>query len=300
MRHSTVLLVVAALCAMVGFCGPASATGLPIDGSVPPPGADDWHCKPTAAHPDPVVLVHGTWDNQDTWNSLSPVLAANGYCVFTLNYGKDTSSLRGMSPGVYGTGDITKSAVQLADFIRNVRTATSAAHVDIVAHSQGGVVARQYMRFDGGADPADPRRNVVRKLITLGATNHGTKSGELGYPLDTASASGPMAGVVTALIGVAAVQQIAGSRFLARLNAGGDTEPGVDYTVIATRSDHVDTPPASTFLRAGPDAVVDNLWVQGVCAGTRVSHIGFPKSPTVIRMVLKALDPSYSGPVCGR
>jgi triacylglycerol esterase/lipase EstA (alpha/beta hydrolase family) len=51
-----------------------------------PPGSNDWSCRPTAAHPYPVVLVHGTFGNMtDSWQALSPLLANNGYCVFALD-----------------------------------------------------------------------------------------------------------------------------------------------------------------------------------------------------------------------
>src|SRR4051794_9919989 len=42
----------------------------------PPPGANDWSCQPSAAHPRPVLLVHGLLANQTVnWQTASPVLA---------------------------------------------------------------------------------------------------------------------------------------------------------------------------------------------------------------------------------
>src|SRR5687767_5094518 len=52
------------------------------------PGTNDWTCKPTAEHPRPVVLVHGTFGNQSTnWQTYGPLLKNNGYCVFAPTYG---------------------------------------------------------------------------------------------------------------------------------------------------------------------------------------------------------------------
>jgi hypothetical protein len=62
--------------------------------------------QPSAAHPDPVVLVRGTFGNMtDSWEALSPLLANAGYCVYALNYG-------GSSPSnpIQATGPIETSA----------------------------------------------------------------------------------------------------------------------------------------------------------------------------------------------
>ena len=63
-------LAITLLCA-----APAAAQTNPIFQSpgIPPPGANNPACKPAAAHPYPVILVHGTFgDMTVSWNALSP------------------------------------------------------------------------------------------------------------------------------------------------------------------------------------------------------------------------------------
>lgn len=102
----------------------------------------------------PVVLVHGSLENMAfNWYTASPLLKNAGYCVFALNYSQEDSRLIG-APGSSrpgGSGDIVQSAQQLSAFVDQVLAATGASKVDLVGHSQGGMMPRWYMRFDGGA-----------------------------------------------------------------------------------------------------------------------------------------------------
>ena len=133
--------------------------------SASPPGANNFGCQPSPAHPQPVVLVHGTFEDMaNNWQALSPLLVNNGYCVFAFNYGGFGGS---DTIGVYGTGPIETSALQLSSFIDRVLSATNAQQVDIVGHSQGGMMPRYYLKFLNGA-------SKVHALIGLAPSNHGT------------------------------------------------------------------------------------------------------------------------------
>ena len=258
--------------ALVGFNSPQT----------PPPGADDFGCRPTSAHPDPVVLVNGTFANQDdNWQAVSPLLADNGYCVFTFNYG-------GPSPSadIQGTGDIAVSAGQLAAFVTRVLAATGTAQVDLVGHSQGGMMPRYYLKFLGGA-------RYVHTLVALAPSNHGTTLDGLTALVQAFGAAGLVNGALNALC-PACVEQEAGSAFLTSLNAGGDTVPGVTYTVIESRYDEVVTPYTSAFL-SGPG--VTDITLQDQCPLDLTDHLEIAADPVALADVLNALDPAHHMPV---
>lgn len=260
-----------------------------------PAGANDWSCRPSAAHPRPVVLVHGTWEGAySTWARLSPALKRAGFCVFAQNYGRSDPLSGGgvlsVVPGLYGTGRVEDSAKQLGVFVDRVLAATGATQVDAVGHSQGGVVIRQYMRFGGGSHPADPAKNKIAHVVTFGATNHGTTVDGIGALAATLRDAGVDIGPVTDILaGVSGEEQLVGSPFIRRLNAGGDTDPGVDYTAIATRFDQLSTPYTATFLTAGPGATVHNVTVQDGCPFDFSDHSDLPFDPRAISITLRAL-----------
>jgi triacylglycerol esterase/lipase EstA (alpha/beta hydrolase family) len=253
-----------------------------VSSSESPPGANDWSCKPTTAHPRPVVLVHGTFaDMSDSWQALSPLLVNNGYCVFALNYGSSNGS---GALGIYGTGSIPASASELSSFVDRVLAATGASQVDVVGHSQGGMMPRYYMKFDGGAAK-------VHTLVGLASSNHGTTANGL----FTIAEHIPGA---TAFFGLcqACEEQASGSSFMASLNAGGDTLPGVSYTVIESAYDEVVTPYTSAFL-SGPG--VTNITLQSQCFLDLGEHLSMPYDHIADADVLSALDPSHpQHPLC--
>lgn len=287
-RHRRTFAALATLAlagsALVLSGGPASASSpsvsavksanaaKPPAASVPtlsPPGANDFTCKPTAAHPDPVVLVPGTFESMvKNWSTLSPILKQAGYCVYALDYG--------VTYGVPATGPIAASAKELKVFVDKVLASTRARKVDIVGHSQGGMMPRYYLAFLGGA-------KKVNHLVGIAPSNHGTQG-------VITPAPGDATGTGTAgFVCQACADQSAGSAFLTTLNSRGDTVKGVYYTVLSTRYDEVVTPFQSQFL-AGAATQVTNITLQDACPLDVIDHDQTPNDPVVHQWVLNALS----------
>jgi triacylglycerol esterase/lipase EstA (alpha/beta hydrolase family) len=285
MRRTLVALVVL-IAALAASVTAASAAGLPvlyngllgyahISPTANPPGSNDWSCRPSAAHPRPVVLVHGTFaDMSDSWQALSPLLHNHGYCVFALNYGAHDGS---DAAGIYGVGEIGESAAELAGFVDRVLEATGASQVDMVGHSQGGMMPRYYLRELGGAAK-------VHTLVGLAPSNHGTDLDGLFTLAEFFPGANEFLGLCPAC-----GEQAAGSAFLEALNSGGDTVPGVDYTAIESRYDEVVTPYTSAFL-SGPN--VTNVLLQSQCPLDGGEHLSMPYDHIADADVLTALDPA--------
>jgi triacylglycerol esterase/lipase EstA (alpha/beta hydrolase family) len=292
MRKRTVAAVALALAGLAIAAGPAAAE-LPViyngvlgyahvSSNESPPGANNWSCKPSAAHPRPVVLVHGTFiDMSASWQALSPLLVNDGYCVFALNYGSSNGS---GALGVYATGEIPASAEELSSFVNRVLAATGAHKVDIVGHSQGGMMPRYYMRYLGGA-------SKVHTLVGLAPSNHGTTVNGLFTIAEHIPGATSFEGLCQAC-----EEQAAGSPFIAKLNAGGETLPGVSYTVIESRYDEVVTPYTSAFLNGSG---VHNITLQSQCVLDLGEHLSMPYDHIADADVLTALDPTHpQHPAC--
>ena len=245
MVASVAVLAVALVVGVVGPVAPASAA--------PTSGVDDWSCRPSAAHPSPVVVVHGTFGDSSTLlRRLKRSVAAAGYCVFALDYGRRA------------TGPVEQSAQELSAYVDRVLAATGARRVSLVGHSQGGMMPRYYVRFLGGAAKVDD-------VVGLAPSNHGTRT-----PLLLA----PGLGVLCP----ACLQQARGSDFLAALNQGDETPAPVSWTTVVTRLDEVVLPYGSGFLDGAT-----NVTLQRVCPLHLPGHLLLPSDGAAIRITLDAL-----------
>ncbi|EME17465.1 lipase [Rhodococcus triatomae BKS 15-14] len=250
-------------------------------GSVPP-GTNDFGCRPTAKHPRPVVLAHGSDSSSySDWAAIAPRLHDAGYCVFAVDFGG--------APGAttFGTEDMYVSGEQVAGFVGRVLRETGAAKVDLVGFSQGATVTRYFIAELGGA-------GVVDQWIGLASPSYGGVFYGLVPAADAIPGGRDLVSLFTT---VAVAQQAEGSDFLAALNADGDTVPGVSYTTIGTRYDEMIQPYTNIALR-GPGAT--NILIQDRCPQNMTGHMNMVYDEYTIGLTLQVLDPRASDPVCTR
>lgn len=248
------------------------------------PGANQWDRPMSKAHPNPVILMHGTAGGAQTnWGLYVPLLVQQGFSPFTLTFGAvkavpwPLSALGGMAP-------LEESAVEFGEFVDKVLDATGADKVDVVGHSQGTLVPGYYAKQLGGADK-------INKYVSLAPLWQGTEvfTNKLAGPVEFRIALDVAHHVHFA----AAEQMMRGSEFLAALNSGGGPYvPGIGYVNISTRHDEFVRPYTSGQVPGGPDDDVINIVVQDTCRHDFSDHLAIAGSPRAATMVLNALEGS--------
>lgn len=248
-------------------------------------GANDFACKPSAAHPHPIVLVHGLAATLGTnWGTLSPLLKNNGFCVFGLTYGRQ--------PGLQNFGGLMpmgQSAHELDAFVDKVLVATGAKQVDLLGHSEGTVMPRWYLSFLGGAPKVD-------KYVQLTPLWNGTDLAGIGELLAVGKAAGLEPSIYSTFAGVgcgSCPEFARGSAFMNKVNGAGPALPTIHYTEIATKNDELVMPYTSGLLDA-PN--VKNIVLQDVCPTDSSEHAAVAYSPVVAQLVLNALAPAQARP----
>lgn len=213
----------------------------------------------------PVLLVPGTnvTPQEFAWNyAKSFRLQGRPFCTIELP--------------VQSTGDAQVAAEYV---VFAIRTMAARAHrrIDVMGHSQGGMLPRWALRF------WPDTRNLVDDLVGLAPSNHGT-----------------LVSVVSCQAGCPAAhrQQAAGSQFLEALNSRTETFAGIDYTAVYTHLDEIVVPnqdsTGSSSLHGGRGRIT-NVAVQDVCPASTADHLSIGTyDPVAYALTLDALD--HPGP----
>lgn len=139
-----------------------------------------------------------------------------------------------MLPLFPNISDITGAAKRLRAHVEKVKQDTGYDQVDIIAHSEGGLIARQFVKFEGGAAQ-------VGRFVSLAVPHHGTILGYLGP-------------------GRGADQMQPGSDFLKALNDPDESHGDITYTSIRGNLDEIIVPHAS-MIQAGATNV-EVSWIE--------------------------------------
>ena len=198
--------------------------------------------------PGPVLLVPGYGGDTD---DLAPLVAA------LRSQGREAVVYE---PTGNEQGDLREQARRLAVLAERTAAAHGAPSVDVIGYSAGGVIARLFVRDEGGDE-------LVRRVLTLGSPHHGS---EVAQTARDAAGGCP----------TACEQLVPDSELLARLNAGDETPDGPRWITLRTDNDTIVTPISSAALEGAL-----NLRVQDFCATSQTSHGALPGDAVTLALL---------------
>jgi len=250
------------------------------------------HCTPASAVPPPlgrrdvVVLVAGLGSSSDDASVFHVDTARLGYApddIVRFSYRGGTTEQRPYGPADTEV-DLRESGRRLRELLEQLQQDHPGVPVDIVAHSQGGLVVRvalgdEYSRFD-------PRLPPLGTVVTIDTPHHGADLATVGESFGHAAIGSLVERVVGRLrpgidpTSVSVRELSATSAFVRTL----DRRPvpaGVHLVSITARGDVV-VPAPRARLRGATNVVVSVPAVD--------DHAAAPGSEPVLRAIGTAVD----------
>lgn len=220
-----------------------------------------------------VVLVHGLDAAPSVWNDLVPLLQEQGLAVALFRYPSD--------------GPIEESAARLDEELKAL-AAAGTTHVDIVAHSAGGLVTRELLtspEYYAGDGAGTVERPAIDRFIMLGTPNQGAQLARLQL-VGEGKWRQAVTGRVGAEPGDSAIQMIPGSEFLDSINERPRAQH-TKYTNIAGRiSPIVERDVARLVMQcvALAQSEVSATWLEDL-----VSDLDASQSTHLVRLAVRGL-----------
>ncbi|HQU82372.1 MAG TPA: alpha/beta hydrolase [Pyrinomonadaceae bacterium] len=175
--------------------------------------------------PKPVVLVHGLWSNWkafETWQNILTTSHSYDWKAFAVgeNPSKGVMNTGGAFMSTDPTKSIAENARELEKYIKYAQEDRNAWHVDLVAHSLGGLISRYYISQIMPENTPDMRPKVSH-LVMLGTPNQGSPCADVMQ-------------VAFEMVGknVEAVRQLQ-QEYVANFNRVNTQRKGVKFSVLA-------------------------------------------------------------------
>lgn len=204
---------------------------------------------------NPILLLHGLWDTEAIFHSMSNYLKKLGYSVYSLS----------MSPN-NGDCPLEKLAEQVAVYIDKIFPQNQ--RFDLLGFSMGGIVGRYYLQRLGGIERVD-------RFITIGSPHNGT-----------ATAFGSLR--------PGCIQMRIGSPFLSDLNRDLAVLNQVNFTSIWTPYDMMILPASSSIMPVGKNVGVPVLFHGWMAADVRVLKLVVEELSGPVKVKQPGLSEKYS------